>query len=434
VQVGSFECDLSGGRMALSARLRSRLGERRFSIDIPLGAAGSIDDVSFAAPIALFPAMLAGEDLHIDGTVDPSVLRGTSAAADIFGTWDRMLRPARVTAATTDEPEAAASGVGSFFSRGVDSMFDAALADRADAPLTHLVFVDGIEPRHSDGVRAGEIDLAREAASLLGLDLVLVRSDLRDLTDDRRDWGDVHGCALAGIGLALGGMFGRVVIPSTDSVASLVPYGSHPAVDGRFSTNATTIEHGDTRVGRLGKVVAIVRDRPDLLPFVKVCFQEDRTDNCGRCGKCLLTMCCLQAAGALDRATGFPDTIDLDAIRAMRPAPFQSRIHWVEVARGLGTSGRDSALRDAILDSLRRSARPTLATRARLTLDWARGRRGSPASLWRDPERGFDAIFNNEVLSLLTSGRPARALRPVAELPEPPPLRARMPDASTPRP
>ena len=44
---------------------------------------------------------------------------------------------------------------------------------------------------------------------------------------------------------------------------------------------------------------------------LKVCFYEDRSDNCGSCSKCLLTMLALEAAGARDHATAFPAEIDL---------------------------------------------------------------------------------------------------------------------------
>ena len=255
-------------------------------------------------------------------------------------------------------PAPRGAGTAAFFSRGVDSMFEAALDTVARPPLTHLVFLDGIEPRHSPAVAAAEIDAASAAAERLGLPLAIVRTDAHALTGPARDWGDVHGTVLAALATSLGGELGEVVIPSTDSYATLVPYGSHPLLEPLLSTSAITVRHGDITAGRAGKVAAIAAARPDLLPYLKVCFAEDRVDNCGRCGKCIITMAALLGAGALDAATGFPDHIDVADIRAMRPAPLQSRAHWVDVVRLLDATGHAPEVRDAILYAFaRRRAR-----------------------------------------------------------------------------
>ena len=103
---------------------------------------------------------------------------------------------------------------------------------------------------------------------------------------------------------------------------------------------------------------AIAAQRPDLLPFLKVCYAEDRVDNCGRCGKCIITMAALMGVDALDAATGFPGRSPSTSSAAMRPAPLQSRQHWIDVVRLLDDTGRAPEVRDAILHALRRAARP----------------------------------------------------------------------------
>src|SRR5688500_15620462 len=59
----------------------------------------------------------------------------------------------------------------------------------------------------------------------------------------------------------------------------------------------------------------------------------------------------LIAAGRLADASQFPDQIDLELVREVRPKAFQSRIEWAELARAL-ENGQDDELRAAILEAL----------------------------------------------------------------------------------
>jgi hypothetical protein len=128
-------------------------------------------------------------------------------------------------------------------------------------------------------------------------------------------------------------------------------------------------------------------------------------------------MCALQAADALHLATGFPDRIPLEEIRRLRPAPIQSRQHWVAAARALGSDGERGSTRLAILEALHRAARPGPRERALQWWEFLRGRRADPAPSWKDPARGFEWRHHTEMLSLLDRGRPARPVAPAAEEP-----------------
>jgi hypothetical protein len=207
------------------------------------------------------------------------------------------------------------------------------------------------------------------------------------------------------------------VIPSTQAVNELAPYGSSPVLDPLFSSESVRVHHDDLSLDRAGKIAFLAAQRPDLLPLLKVCYAEDRPDNCGRCGKCLLTMCALVAADALERATGFPDRVPIDALQALRPSPLHARQHWVAVCRALGTDGVPGELRRTIERSLRRAARPGPAARVSLLRDRLAGRRPTLDPTWRPPERGFDWRNTSELLRLLTEGRPDRPLLPWVEPP-----------------
>lgn len=422
VRLGEPRVEDGGERVVRTATVEGSRGATSLQVDVPARLAGPLDDASPLLGLALWPAVLAGTDVFVDGPVHAATLAGARRAAHVLRSWMPGVAIPAFDAAEVVQGggtgRSAVVGTASYFSRGVDSLFEAALDTAARPPLTHLVFLDGIEPRHSPAVAAGEVAQASAAAEALGLPLAVVRTDAHALTGHARDWADVHGAVLASLATMLGGELDEVVIPSTDSYGSLVPYGSHPLLDPLLSTPSLLVRHGDLAAGRASKVAAIAEQRPDLLPFLKVCYAEDRVDNCGRCGKCTITMAALAAVGALEQATGFPDTFDLGAIRAMRPAPLQSRWHWVDVLRLLDATGREPALRGAIADALRAAARPPWRRRAALRWEHLRGRRPSSDPSWKDPARGIDWAGHTEVLRILTEGRSGRLGHPLPELPE----------------
>jgi hypothetical protein len=160
----------------------------------------------------------------------------------------------------------------------------------------------------------------------------------------------------------------------------------------------------------------LATQRPDLLPFVRVCYAQDRVDNCGRCGKCILTMAALEAVGALDLATSFPPAVSLADVAALGMSPMQSRLHWAAVLRALPSDGRAGELREALGERLRRSARPPLPARARAWLEWRLGRRGSAHPSWRDRDAGFDWQHQARIIRAVHEGR---SEAPLGERPEP---------------
>jgi len=418
-----------GDTEARSMRVRWRDQEARLEVNAPAGVLGRSDDASPFVTMCLLPAMVFHEDLTVrDATVDEALVRRLDDVMTIWTQWNPSLRPPPLTLTAAGRTDVVRRPtVGAFFSRGVDSMFSAVVERHPpSAPLDHLVYVDGIEPVHSPVTRREEVERAKRAAEQLGVPLVVVSSTVRTFSDRFRGWGDSHGAALAGVATTLGGLVGTMITPSTDGITSIVPYGSSPFVDHRFSTAEVAVVHDDVLVGRMGKVAALAAQRPDVLRWLKVCSHVDGPDNCGVCGKCLLTMAALVACDALDEATAFPSTIDLDELAARPVHPLQSRVHWTEVMLALGTTGTQGRVRDAMAHALQRSARPGVRPRSRDALDWARGARGRPSPSWRDPERAFDWRFNAELLSLLHHGRPDRPVSDHAEHPRPgPPLRPR---------
>src|SRR5208337_4043737 len=126
------------------------------------------------------------------------------------------------------------------------------------------------------------LELTREAAGCMGLPLIPISHNGRDLLDRFINWELAHGGVLAGIGLALGGWIADVLTASTMDSNHLIPGGSDPNLDPLWSTERTTIHADGVEVTRTNKVISIASS--DLaLSRLKVCWREDIDTNCGRC-------------------------------------------------------------------------------------------------------------------------------------------------------
>jgi polysaccharide pyruvyl transferase WcaK-like protein len=362
----------NGGRVERAARVRWEGGEFDLTVTVPAEFAPATPDASPFLCATLLLAMRLAEDLDVRAPVAEPLLTSTHRIVDLYASWDPRLYRTRVAAEVAASGDMRAAGIGSFLSRGVDSLYSAAVPRGAPGAVTHAIFCDRLEPKHSAATRAEEIRLAQEAAGLLGLPLAVLDTNLRELSDPIvEDWEDMAGAALAMLANALGGGLAHVVVPSSDGPASIGPCGTSPLLDPLFSTDAVEVIH-DTPQTRFAKVEWLVRERPELLPYLKVCFVEDRPDNCGRCSKCLVTMLALEALGALGSAVGFPDELDRDALSEMEPRGVNSRIDFEEVERGLRARGDRDELADAVAAALARGAAAAPVTISDRTPDFRR--------------------------------------------------------------
>ena len=356
--VDRLESRQTGATVERAATFRWHGGEAQVRVAVPAELAGDPDDASPFLPLALLPAMRRGEQLIVDGPVSPRLLRGCTRARELYSAWSPPLHESAIEVAEERECVPRSSEIGSFLSRGVDSTYSAAVPREYPGPLSRLIFIAGFEPAHDAEVGAEEVRRAELVAERIGLPLSVVSADfLEAVVPSIGNLDDITSPMLALAALSLGGGLGTLLIPTSDRTETLGPFGSSPVLDPLYSTEAVALEPDSVARGRVAKGLWLARERPDLLAELKVCFHENRPDNCGRCSKCLLTMATLRAAGALGAADQFPDEVDLDAIRQAPIRLIQPRVDWAELARAV-ENGRDPELHAAILGALAQPGRP----------------------------------------------------------------------------
>ena len=276
---------------------------------------------SFISPTAdafaiamLLPSMAAGEPMEIDFPVSETLLFNLTGIQDIFCTWypqkfqrvPILVKP-RVAETMKKQQRAAA-----FFSGGVDSFYTLLKRlepDPLPVPLTHMIFMHGIEQRlaNSEGVDRSQ-QRAEQVAKALGIECIVGETNIRTVFP--LHWQRYYvGSALAAIGVALSGGVGYICIPSSDSYHFGWPGGTTPLVDERYSTEQLRIVHDGSEVRRAEKMARMINWNQQLvLDNLRVCIENAGGDfNCGRCYKCVRTAVTLKALGLWEKASLFPD-------------------------------------------------------------------------------------------------------------------------------
>ena len=297
---------------------------------------------------ALMPAMSRGGGLRLEVPISTRILRNQLEFQAIQRLWSSRWPsdPHPLQEIEVSAPSRVAEGpqergrVATFFSGGVDSW--AAIVDNPE--VTDLIFVRGLDlvpgwPQHE--ALAGEVEARlREAAAELGLPLHVVDTDIRAFSDPLLRWESYCPSVQAAVALSFEPLFERVLIASDNDYGRQAPVGASWQVDHLWSSEGLTVEDWGGRFGRVERLRRIA-DHPLVQRTLRVCWlNPDGAYNCGRCGKCLLTMIGLEAIGAREKVSTFPAELDLGPLQSYRiVTPLQLTL-WEELLEAVEEAGR----------------------------------------------------------------------------------------------
>ena len=192
------------------------------------------------------PAMRHGGTLTVDAPLSPRLLRGQWEYQGLQRAWSRgwefggpVLQEVDVRAPQRDaQRDAGGDGVAALFSGGVDSWATVI----ANPDITHLVFVRGFDI----GVEQTELGDTVEArlrasAAELGLPLVTVQTNLRELSDEIIGWERFYGCAAAAVSLLLApspGACSSRATPTTSARSAVGRTSARPTCSARSASSS----------------------------------------------------------------------------------------------------------------------------------------------------------------------------------------------------
>ena len=323
------------------------------------------DATPFVAGL-LMAALRNNEDIQVDGFVSTQLLQGIESITDILCSWDVGFSKVAVRGCEARRDLPAKSGTGLFFTGGVDSFYSYLRHRSSATAVSHFILVHGYDvglaqTEHWHRTRSTVASIAARE----GIELITIKTNLREYTEPHVSWNFAHGGALAAAALLVRSQFSTVYIASSDTGEDPMPYGTHIRLDHHWSTESLAIVHDGNQARRVEKVKLLAHS--DLaLSHLRVCWQNLPGQlNCGRCEKCLRTMIELETAGALSRASTFPRTLKPALVRRLRFHLPESQVYPEEDLSALLASGRNPAVAQALSHALSRSRHPTLWARLR---------------------------------------------------------------------
>ncbi len=253
---------------------------------------------------SIYRVMEGNQDLHVHGSVSPSLLRNLESFQDAWAAWVPSLRRGTVTADTIEEPLYPQNKDGGLvaFSGGVDCSFTAYRHARgvgmaASYPLKAGLMVQGFDIPLDH--RAEFMSATRSAAALLqdiGLDLIPMSTNYREIVTE---WSHSFGAAISACMMLFAGRysFGLLGQGLTYRECSLLHEGSNFMSDPLLSSDTFRIIPDGATYTRADKIRAM-RDWDVLRKHLRVCWQGPRSDaNCCHCEKCIRNILTFRALG-----------------------------------------------------------------------------------------------------------------------------------------
>lgn len=278
----------------------------------------------------LLPAMFAGEDIHIEGTLSERLYYHLSFGFQklllAHRPWLKQVQifPARLESVMA-RPDA---GVATGFSGGIDSFCVLADHFHGDVPasmkVTHLLF-NNVGSHGGGGERLflERYERLLPTARQMGLPFVRINSNLTQFYPKKLSWRQTHSFRNASVALLLQGGIRRYLYASTFDFPSITLSETQDSAYSdmvtlpMLSTDRVDIFSMGSGYSRVGKTLRVA-DVPDSYRALDVCVNSHNDSgrtNCSRCWKCLRTLATFEAAGKLDH---YSEVFDLDVWRERR--------------------------------------------------------------------------------------------------------------------
>jgi hypothetical protein len=346
-------CERDGSEVVVAAAIRSGavLPERMwFGVPAEYEGEVAVDGDPFL-PVLAVAGMAHRVPVEIP-EVSEELLAGCTRIVEIFDTWSTALgdglRAVPISAATRPRPRSGRAA-GAFFSGGVDSTYTL-LRNHDRYPhgdprrIEYLLLGHGFDVSLEDGALFERVLASvRDVAAAQGVEAIPVRTNVRAFTAGI-DWGRyAHGPCLAAVGHLFSPLLHTIYVASSYWFTTLKPWGSHPDIDARWSSERLEFTHHGLEATRADKIQRIARSDA-ALRTLRVCWRNrDNAFNCGRCEKCLRTMFALSCCGVLPNASTFPPRLDPELIAGLRLKPAEVPF-WEDNLRLAARAHADPAL------------------------------------------------------------------------------------------
>ncbi|MGD2129439.1 MAG: hypothetical protein PVJ33_01380 [Lysobacterales bacterium] len=382
-----------GGEIRVSARVEVDSARTRLPAEIwfsfPTSCKDHVSDHLNGFAVALLPlAMTLGEDIHLEGTLSPHLLRGIRDYQRIQCAWKPgAFKSVNIFQGHLQATEIgpAGPGVGCSFSGGIDSFHTLwrHLPENEPIPkyrISHCLMINGFDA-DSDIENNNHFSAIRRSIKPMmanhNLKLIVCRTNYMSFSDPSI-LKQSFGAMVTAPALILGRLFSCFYVPSSYRFDEFFRDGSHLLLDHLVSTESMETIHDSSHLNRPEKT-AILSNWSETYSRLRVCFNKTGFDehagsivNCGRCEKCIRTMKTLEILNSLDKYTTFTRVPSHFNVWMCNYGSRGARIHAREIMSLAWKAGRKGIWFDycvAIAVSLIFKAPRALARRLHLFLE-----------------------------------------------------------------
>ncbi len=299
----------------------------------------------------LYPAMRAGENIHVKGEISAQLLRSLNHDVILFlKKFDTTLNSIQITADATNSQNFQGKGIGTGFSGGVDSfstLLDRYISeDSQEKKLNGLLFLNVGSHGWGEGLDkqecAHKLFLARYKylhtfTEEIGLPFIQIGSNLHSFYPEGHQ--KTHTLTAIAAVLAMQKFFCRYYYASSGLNHSQIEkfstryrgidigaYGD-PTLLPLLSTEALVFQDDGTQYTRVEKIKKIANYEPTYR-FLNVCvawnvsvtWRKNSVENCSACPKCWRTIMPLKIIG---KAKDFDSVFDLNKYQNEHEHSFQ---------------------------------------------------------------------------------------------------------------
>src|SRR3989344_1965731 len=354
--IKNIQVELTDKTASLSADMQFKSGNNNriyFSVDRKYGKF-IVKDASPFLAVVLFSCMKISENITIEGSVSEKLLKSTQKIMNLVESWNMGKKKVNIKVKQAVKDTINKKNVALFFSGGVDSSYTY-LKNKKEGKnkITHLITVHGFDVKLENNSLFNEaITPIMNFAKTEKVEIIVVRTNIRQITDRYVEWEDQCGSAMGAVCLALRNGLKEVYMSAGVELTAMRPVGSHPDLDPLWSTETLRVIHDGIERNRLEKV-RYLSDSEKMLISLRVCWRNKKGSyNCCECEKCFRTMIMLEAVGALKKSKSFNKPINLSILRKLYVVKTHLR-HFRHTLEELKNKKTNPELAEALEDCLR---------------------------------------------------------------------------------
>lgn len=324
--------------------------------------------------ICLPLAMRMNERLKVENDISQALLINSLEAMAIYEHYfPKYCKVVELEARGQYRARPDTARVGSFYSGGVDSLYNIAECLRLQhefgtLPVTDLWLIQGMD------ISLEQADLwEKTKATIFGhlrsedrLNFADIRTNARDLHHGIVGWERLgFSVILGGVAKCFAPMVPNALIGSYAKYDDILPHASSPLVDPMWSCDEQTVRHFSCRANRQEKVETVARYAPYLLKGLRVCYKNTGgAYNCGTCEKCMRTQLQLLLGGYQELAKTFDQEISAEALRRLK-LPWKRKNgytwdFWQKIRADLGAIGEIELEKSLVLSMRRNSVKRSI--------------------------------------------------------------------------